>query len=84
MATTSMVNVRTCKNSHATMSGNRCKPVKQHQCQKLEAKSTSEGVDVRTYKNFQTTPTMLKAKGRIHLSELMQELVKTLKQHQQC
>jgi hypothetical protein len=27
---------------------------------------------------------MLKAKGRIHLSELMQELVKTLKQHQQC
>jgi hypothetical protein len=79
MATTSMVSVGVCKSSHATMSGNRCKLVKQHWCQKLEAKSTSEGVDVRTCKNSQATPTMLKAKGRIHLSELMQELVKTLK-----
>jgi hypothetical protein len=61
------------------MSGNRRKPIKQHRCQKPEAKSTSEGVDVRTCKNSQATPTMLKAKGRIHLSELMQEVVKTLK-----
>lgn len=79
MATTSMVSARACKSFHATMQRNWCKPVKQHWCQKPKAKSTSEWVDVRTCKNSQATPTMLKAKGRINLSKLMQELVKTLK-----
>jgi hypothetical protein len=79
MPTTSMANVRACKSSHASMKGSWCKLVKQHWCQKLEVKSTSEWVDVRTCKNSQATPTMSKAKGRIHLSEFMQKLVKTFK-----
>lgn len=73
------------KLSHNNMEASWCKVFKQDWCQKPKAKSIGEQVDgglARTCKEYQETPTMLKAKIRIHLNELMHELAKTCKNSQ--